>query len=226
MDWLAVAGIGFGISALWYAARSEGVSQHPSQRGMFVGIGIALLGSTAWFTFQRTVPHFNADTLFSAGAVVVSLPLFGLILAFPFVRRRSGELLCSFPRPRSRKYSGLATASLFLVLLAFRMVQEGLKREILPELAFYAAVILYFASPVFGRIEVRRDGILESYELYRWQNIASYRWMGQGENELALVLKRGWRKNATISFRPDEREKVEEYLEGNAQIAASRKEGS
>jgi len=226
MDWLAVAGIVFGILALWYAARSESVSLHPSQKGMFVGIGFALLGSSAWFTFQKTVPTFNAESLFSVGILILSLPLLGFVLTFPVVRRRSGDLLQSFPRSRVRKYSGLVTASLFLVLLAFRTAQEGVRREMLPEIIFYAAVTLYFASPVFGRIEVRRVGILESYVLFRWQNIASYRWIGQSENDLTLGLKRGWRKIATISFRPEEREIVEQYLHEYTRLAEPRKEGS
>ena len=225
-DWLAIAGIVFGIAALWYAARNESVAQNPSQRGMFVGIGLALLGSTAWFSFQRTMPKFNPDTLFAVGAIVLSVPLYVLILGFPFVRRGAGELLRGFPRFRVRAVSGLATSALFLLLLSFRLLQEGFTKGTIPELLFYLAVILYFGLPVFGKVEVHKEGILESYELYRWPNIASYKWTGLAENDLALTLKRGRKKNATISFRPDETGVVEGYLREHAAAILPKKEGS
>ena len=78
---------------------------------------------------------------------------------------------------------------------------------------FYVSVVVYFASPLFGKVELRQNGILETYSLLRWKDISSYRWVGQDESNLIdRCIKGSWRKTATIILPPDQKESIEAVL--------------
>ena len=136
----------------------------------------------------------------------------GLMVGYPFVKKRAGALLYGVPRAQSRKISGFATAGMFLILIIFTIVQSGFSRETIAELIFYASVVVYFASPLFGKVELRENGILETYSLLRWKDISSYRWVGQDESNLMIIIKGSWRKTATIILPPDQKESIEAVL--------------
>lgn len=212
MDWLAISCVLFGIAMLAYAYRSKTIDQHPSQRGLFIGTGLALLGSAGWFMLQRATPKFHADNYLTTLLIIISIPLYGLMIAFPFARKSAGSLLYDVPRPRSRRLSGIATAGLFLILGLGTVIQTGFTGETFVEMVFYVSVVLYFALPLFGKIELRQKGILESYTLLRWKNITSYRWIGETESNLSLTITNSWRKSATISLPPDQKEAIEAIL--------------
>jgi hypothetical protein len=42
--------------------------------------------------------------------------------------------------------------------------------------------------------------------------MSSYRWVGQDESNLAIVIKGSWRKTATIILPPDQKEPIEAVL--------------
>jgi hypothetical protein len=201
-----------GIATLAYAYRSKTITQHPSQRGLFIGTGLALLGTAFWFTLQRTTPKFSADNLLTTAMIIFSIPLYALIIASPFARKSGGSLLYEVRRPRSRKFSGFATAALFLILGLMTVIQTGFTRETIAEMVFYVSVVLYFGLPMFGKVELRQEGILESYTLLHWKDITSYRWIGEGESNLSLTIKSVWRKSATIALPPDQKEAVQAIL--------------
>jgi len=212
MDWLTVLGMGAGVAMLMYASRSKTIAKHPSQRGMFVGTGLALLGCAAWIAFQRTAPQFDADKLFTAALIILSVPLYVVMIGAPFARKKGGAVLHDVRRPRSRRYSGYATAALFCFLAVVTVIQTGLNGNTIAQMAFYISVVLYFASPLFGKVELRQEGIVDSYSLLRWKDIVSHQWMGEDECDLILTTKSLWRKNATIVFAPDDKETVELIL--------------
>ena len=216
MDWMIIVGMFAGVAMLSYATRSATIAKHPSQRGMFIGTGLALLGSAGWFTFQRTAPTFDADKLFTAALLLLSIPLYVMMIAAPYTRRRAGSVLYDARRPRTRKYSGYATAGLFAFLGLVTVLQTGFTADTILQLAFYASVVLYFASPLFGKVELRREGIVESYSLLRWKDIVSHEWIGEDKCTLVLTAKSFWRKTVTLVFPPDETETIESILKEHA----------
>ena len=215
MDWLTVLSLFAGAAMLAYVSRSKAMSRRPSQRGMIIGMGLALLGSAAWLTFEKTAPKFDADKLFTAGLIILSIPLFGLMIAAPFARKKAGAILFEAQIPQSRRYSAYATAALFSFLALATVIQTGLTGSTVSQMAFYLAVILYFASPLFGKVELRQEGIIASYSLLRWKDIVSHQWSGEDECSLTLTTKSAWRKTATLVFPPDEKDAIEAIIKEN-----------
>lgn len=212
MNWLAFIAVLFGIASLAYAFRSRTVEQHPAQRGLFVGTGLALLASGAWVMLQPVTPKLTYDNLLLALLVLLSVLMLGLLLGYPFTKKAAGPLLYGIPRPMSRKVSGTATALLFLILVGFRMAQDDSSIVKDAELIFYILVVAYFASPLFGKVELRQEGILETSTLYRWKTILAYRWTGQDQNFLILSIKSFWRKTAAIDLPLDHKSAVDAIL--------------
>ncbi len=220
MPWLIFAAVIFGIISLVYAFRGKTIAQYPSQRGMFVGVGIALLVSAGWIMVHPTAPAFSSNNVLAMASILLSALIYGLMISYPFIKKSAGTLLYEVRRVQSRKISGFATAGLFLVLIIFTVVRADFSREKIAELVFYVSVIFYFASPLFGKVELRQNGILETYSLFRWKNISSDRWVGQDESNLMLDMKRSWRKTATIILPPDQKEMIEAILK--EQLSLSR----
>ncbi|MGA7159522.1 MAG: DUF5673 domain-containing protein [Bacteroidota bacterium] len=222
MSWLTYASFIFGVLALVYAFRGKTITQYPSQRGMFVGTGLALLGTSIWVLIHPKAAALSTDNALTILSIVLSAIIYGLLLSYPFVRRSAGTLLYGIRRVQSRRISGFVTAGLFLVLIIFTIVRSDFSRETITELVFYFSVICYFASPLFGRVELRENGILEAYSLLRWKNISSYRWIGQDESNLMVDVRRSWRKTATIILPPDQKESIEAILK--KQLSLSRQQ--
>ncbi len=212
MDWLTILSLFAGAAMLAFASRSKRIAQHPSQRGIIVGMGLALLGSAAWLTFQKTAPQFDADKLFTAGLIVLSIPLYAVMIAAPFVRKRAGAVLYEAQLPQTRRYSGYVTALLFAFLALATIIQTGLTGSTIAQMAFYFSVIIYFSSPLYGKVELRQEGIIESYSLLRWGKIVSRQWIGEDECNLILSTNNAWRKTATLVFPPDEKNAIEAIL--------------
>ncbi len=212
MSWLTYVSIVFGVMSLTYAFRGKTITQYPSQRGMFVGTGLALLASAGWILVHPTVPVLNSSSLLTILPIFLTALMAGLMIGYPFVKKRAGTLLYEVPRVQSRKISGYATAGMFLILIIFTIVQSHFSRETIAELVFYVSVVVYFASPLFGKVQLRQNGILETYSLLRWKDISSYRWVGQDESNLSISIKGSWRKNATIILPPDHKEPIEAVL--------------
>ncbi len=212
MQWLTYASIIFGVLSLTYAFRGKTISQYPSQRGMFVGTGLALLASASWIILHPTSPALNSDNLLTILSIFLSVLIVGLMAGYPFVKKRAGALLYGVPRVQSRKISGFATAGMFLILIVFTIVRANFSHETIAELIFYVSVVLYFASPFFGKVELRQNGILETYSLFRWKNMSSYRWVGQDESNLTIAVKGMWRKTVTIILPPGQKESIEAVL--------------
>ena len=101
---------------------------------------------------------------------------------------------------------------MFLILIVFTIVRTSFSHETIAEIVFYISVVVYFASPVFAKVELRQNGILETYSLLRWKDISSYRWVGQDESNLMIVIKGSWRKTATIILPPDQKDSIEAVL--------------
>ncbi|MGA9407603.1 MAG: hypothetical protein WBW71_10765 [Bacteroidota bacterium] len=212
MSWLTFAAMLLGVMSLGYAFRGKTITQYPSQRGMFVGTGIALLATASWILVHPTSSALSSENLLTILSVVLSALIYGLMISYPFVKKKAGTLLYEVHRVQSRKLSGFATAGLFLVLIIFTIIRADFSREKIAEIVFYFSVICYFASPLFGKVELRVNGILETYSLLRWKDITSYRWVGQDESNLVLDVKRLWRKSAMISLPPDQKESIEAVL--------------
>ena len=212
MSWIPYASIIFGVLSLTYAFRGKTIAQYPSQRGMFVGTGLALLASAGWILVQPTAPALNSANLLTILPILLAALMVGLMAGYPFIKKRAGALLYEVPRVQSRKVSGFATAGMFLILIIFTIVRSDFSHETIAELVFYVTVALYFASPLFGKVELRQNGILETYSLLRWKDMSSYRWVGQDESNLAIVIKGSWRKTATIILPPDQKEPIEAVL--------------
>lgn len=212
MNLLAIAGVLLGVASLVYAFRSKTVDQHPSQRGLFVGTGLALLAVGAVILFEPNLPALSYDSLLVIPFIVLSILMVSLLAAYPFAKKAAGPLIYAVPRPMSRKISGMATSLLFFILFAFRLFQGASSAEKTSELIFYLTVIAYFASPLFGKVGLCQNGILEASTLYRWKSIISYGWTGQDENFLSLSVKSIWRKGATIDVPPDHKNAVDEIL--------------
>ena len=212
MNLFAIAGVLLGVVSLVYAFRSKTVDQHPSQRGLFVGTGLALIAVGAVILFEPNLPAPSYDSLLVIPFIVLSVLMVSLLAGYPFAKKAAGTLIYNIPRPMSRKISGMATSLLFFILFAFRLFQEASSVEKTSELVFYLSVIAYFASPLFGKVALCENGILETSTLYRWKSIISYRWTGQDENFLCLGVKSFWRKEATIDLPPDHKNAVDEIL--------------
>ena len=212
MSWIAFVAVIFGVLSLVYAFRGKTVAQYPSQRGMFTGTGLALLVSASWVLVHPSAAALSLDNVLTILSIVLSALIYGLIISYPFVKRSAGAMLYKVHRLQSRRLSGFATAGLFLVLMIFTIVRKDFSREKIAELVFYTSVIIYFASPLFGKVELRQNGILETYSLLRWKNISSYRWVGHDENNLMMDVKGSWRKTATINLPPDQKESIETIL--------------
>ncbi len=212
MLWLTYTSIIFGVLSLTYAFRGKTITQYPSQRGMFVGTGLALLASAGWIHVHPTAPALNSANLLTILPVFLSALMLGLMIGYPFVKKRAGTLLYEVPRVQSRKISGFATAGMFLILIVFTIVRSDFSHETIAEIVFYVSVVLYFASPFFGKVELRQNGILETYSLLRWKDMSSYRWVGLDESNLTIAIKGSWRKTATIILPPDQKESIEAVL--------------
>jgi hypothetical protein len=213
MSWLTYFALIAGIWTIVYAFRGKTIAQYPSQRGMFIGTGIALLATGGWTLVHPTSTAWNSETLFIVGSILLAALMFGLISSYPFVKKKAGPLLLdAIPRAQSRRISGLTTAGVFAVLAIFAIVRGQFTREATAELIFYISVIIYFASPVFGKVELRQYGILDAYTLIRWSDISSYRWAGEHENNLIVSLKTPWRRNATIILPPGHKESLEPFF--------------
>jgi hypothetical protein len=212
MSWIPYASVIFGVLSLTYAFRGKTITQYPSQRGMFVGTGLALLANAGWILVHPTAPALNSANLLTILPILLAALMVGLMAGYPFIKKRAGALLYEVPRVQSRKVSGFATAGMFLILIIFTIVRSDFSHETIAELVFYATVVLYFASPLFGKVELRQNGILETYSLLRWKDMSSYRWVGQDESNLAIVIKGSWRKTATIILPPDQKEPIEAVL--------------
>ena len=212
MSWIPYASVIFGVLSLTYAFRGKTITQYPSQRGMFVGTGLALLASAGWILVHPTAPALNSANLLTILPILLAALMVGLMAGYPFIKKRAGALLYEVPRVQSRKVSGFATAGMFLILIIFTIVRSDFSHETIAELVFYVTVVLYFASPLFGKVELRQNGILETYSLLRWKDMSSYRWVGQDESNLAIVIKGLWRKTATIILSPDQKEPIEAIL--------------
>ncbi len=219
MSWLIFAAIIFGVLSLTYAFRGTTIAQYPSQRGMFLGTGLALLVSAGWIMLYPTAAVLSSDNALMILSSFLSALMCGLMIGYPYVRKKAGSLLYGVPRVQSRKISGFATAGLFLILIIFTIVQADFSRGKIAELVFYLSVVFYFASPLFGKVELRHNGILETYSLIRWKDISSYRWVGQDESSLMMNVKPSWRKNITIIFLPDQKESVEAVLKQQLSIS-------
>ena len=50
---------------------------------------------------------------------------------------------------------------MFLILIIFTILRADFSHETIAEIVFYVSVIFYFASPLFGKVELRQHGILE-----------------------------------------------------------------
>lgn len=211
MSWLPYASVIFGILSLTYAFRGKTITQYPSQRGMFAGIGLALLANAAWILVHPSVSILNSASLLTILPIFLTALLVGLMAGYPFIKKRAGTLLYQVPRVQSRKFSGFGTAGMFLILMIFTIIRSGFSRDTIAELVFYASVVFYFASPFFGKVELRQNGILETYTLLRWKDMLSYRWVGQDESNLTIVIKGSLRKSATIIL-PDQKESIESVL--------------
>jgi hypothetical protein len=179
---------------------------------MFVGTGLALLANAGWILVHPTAPALNSANLLTILPILLAALMVGLMAGYPFIKKRAGALLYEVPRVQSRKVSGFATAGMFLILIIFTIVRSDFSHETIAELVFYVTVALYFASPLFGKVELRQNGILETYSLLRWKDMSSYRWVGQDESNLAIVIKGSWRKTATIILPPDQKEPIEAVL--------------
>jgi hypothetical protein len=212
MPWLTYVSIILGVLSLTYAFRGKTITQYPSQRGMFVGTGLALLACAGWILVHPAPTAFNSDNLLTILSIFLTALLVGLMVGYPFVKKRAGELLYGVPRVQSRKISGLATSGMFLILIVFTIVRTSFSHETIAEIVFYVSVVVYFASPLFAKVELRQNGILETYSLLRWKDMSSYRWVGQDESNLMIVIKGSWRKTATIILPPDQKDSIEAVL--------------
>jgi len=179
---------------------------------MFIGTGLAMLASAAWILLNPVAPVLNSSNLLMVLLIFLTAILAGLMVSYPFIKNRAGALLYDVPRVQNRKISGLATAGMFLLLTIVTIVRTGFSHETIAEIVFYVAVIFYFASPLFGKVELRENGILDTYSLLRWKNISSYRWIGRDESNLMMNLRGSWRKNFTIILPPDQKESIDSIL--------------
>ncbi|GEM_PF-3494768 len=222
MSWLPYASLILGVFSLRYAFSGKTIVQYPSQRGMFVGTGIALLANGGWFLFHPTSTALNASALLTIVSIFLTALMAGLMASYPFIKKRAGDIVYDVPRAQSRKISGFATAGMFFILSIFTILRDDFSRETIAEIVFYASVICYFASPLFGKVELRQNGILETYSLLRWKDISSYRWIGQDESNLMLNIKGSWRKNTTIMLPPDQKEPIDSVLKKQLSIIEHR----
>ncbi len=212
MSWLPYLSIIFGVLSLTYAFRGRTVSQFPSQRGMFLGTGLALLATGGWILIHPASPAINSGNLLTGLSIFLTALIAGLMVSYPFMKKRAGELLFAVPRLQSRKISGYATAGMFLVLIIFTVIRTEFTRETIAEIVFYASVVFYFASPLFGRVELRQSGIVESYSLLRWKYISSYRWVGRDGSDLMMTVNGMMRKRVTMFLPPDQKESIDAVL--------------
>ena len=212
MDWLVFAGFLFGGAILAYAFKSKSLLLRPSQRGLFIGTGLALLAITGWVVLQIPGPEFWSSDIPSFLFVFLSVLLYGSMVGFVYIRRVAGPLLFDVRRPLHRKVSGFVTAGMFALLIAFTLLQADHSRDRVVELVFYFAVVVYFASPFFGKVELRQFGIVDTYSLIRWSTISSFRWVGLNESDLMMVIKAPWRKTTTIVLPPDQKEYIDAVL--------------
>jgi len=212
MDWLALGGFLFGIVILSYAFRSKTIALQPSQRGLLIGTGLALIASACWITLPGLDSGLGSSDILSFLFIFLSILLYGSMVTSVYLRKTSGKLLFDAPRLRSRKVSGYITAALFVLLIALTLFTRNISRDVIIEVIFYFGVVLYFALPVFGKVELRGEGIIETYTLYRWTNISSYQWVGQNECNLLLNLKAPWRKTTIITLPPNQKESMDGIL--------------
>ena len=217
MDWLAIVGFLFGIVILAYALRSKTIELQPLQRGLLVGTGLALIASACWMTLPGLDSGLGTKDIVSFLFIFLSILLYGSMLSSLYFKRTAGPMMFDVPRPRSRKVSGYITAALFAVLIALTILTTSFSRDLIVEVIFYLGVVLYFALPYFGKVELRGEGIIETYTLYRWTNIASYKWVGEDEKNLSIILTAPWRKTTIIILPPDQKESMDAILKQHVQ---------
>jgi uncharacterized membrane protein YobD (UPF0266 family) len=212
MDWLALGGFLFGTVILSYALKSKTIALQPSQRGLLIGTGLALIAGACWITLPGLDSGLGSKDILSFLFIFLSILLYGSMVTSVYLRKTAGPLLFDVPRPRSRKVSGYITSALFVLLIALTFLTTSISRDVVIEVFFYFAVVLYFALPFFGKVELRAEGIIETYTLYRWINISSYQWVGQNESNLLIILKAPWRKTTIITLPPNQKESMDGIL--------------
>jgi hypothetical protein len=212
MDWLVFAGFLFGAAVLAYASGSKMLALQPPLRGLFVGTGLALVVIAGWLMAQQFGLTFGSKNIASMLFVFLSIVLYGSMIGFLLLRKVAGLLLFNVRRPLSRKVSGFITAGMFALLIVFTLLRAETSTDKVVEVVFYVAVVLYFASPFFGKVELRQHGIVETYALYRWKSISSYRWVGPQESNLMIDIRTPWRKTATVVLPPDQKESIDAVL--------------
>lgn len=212
MDWLALGGFLFGIVVIWYALSSKTIALQPSQRGLLIGTGLALIASACWITLPGLDSGLGSKDILSFLFIFLSILLYGSMVAFVYLRKTAGPLLFDVPRPRIRMVSGYITAALFVMLIVLTVLTSSFSRDVIIEVFFYFAAVLYFALPFFGKVELRAEGIVETYTLYRWKNISSYQWVGHDESNLLIILKAPWRKTAVITLPPGQKGSMDGIL--------------
>jgi hypothetical protein len=192
--------------------RSKLLALQPPLRGLFVGTGLALIAIAGWFIAQQFGLAFGSKNITSILFVFLSIVLYGSMIGFLLLRKFAGPLLFNVRKPLSRKVSGFITAGMFALLIVFTLLRVETSTDKVVEVVFYVAVVLYFASPFFGKVELRQHGIVETYTLFRWKSISSYRWVGPQESNLMIVIKMPWRRSATIVLPPDQKESIDAVL--------------
>ena len=130
---------------------------------MFAGIGLALLANAGWILVHPSVSILNSASLLTILSIFLTALLVGLMAGYPFIKKRAGTLLYKFPVFKAGNFQDLATAGMFLILMIFTIIRSGFSRDTIAELVFYVSVVFYFASPFFGKVELRQNGILETY---------------------------------------------------------------
>ncbi len=212
MEWLALGGFLFGIVILTYGFRSKTIAFQPSQRGLFIGTGLALIASACWIMLPGLESDLGSKKLVSFLFIFLSILLYGSMIISVYLRKTAGPLLFDVSRPLGRIVSGYITAALFVLLIAFTLLTSSISRDVLIEVFFYFGVVLYFALPFFGKVELRKEGIIETYAFHRWTNISSYQWVGQNETNLLIILKSPWRKTTVITLPPNQKESMDGIL--------------
>ena len=107
MPWLTYVSIILGVLSLIYAFRGKTITQYPSQRGMFVGTGLALLACAGWILVHPAPTAFNSDNLLTILSIFLTALMVGLMVGYPFVKKRAGELLYGYPAFKAGKYPAL-----------------------------------------------------------------------------------------------------------------------
>lgn len=212
MDWLVIGGFLVGAAILLYAFLNREGAPQPSQRGLFVGTGLALIATGVWRLWQQFGPQLETRDLLSAFFLLVAVMLCGSMVRFFFLRKSAGNLVKEIRQPMSKRVSGLVTAGIFALLATFTLYWGEYAQDRIAELVFYVAVMLYFSSPFFGKVEIRQNGLIESYMLIRWKSILSYTWAGRDESTLIINIRSRWQRKGVLLINPGQKPFVDALL--------------